>query len=353
MAQSLIKELEKNKAAFHDVQVPVNIERARQVLFKIDSKDSPSYHEKFALNEEQLFKLILPALDRLSRQLEITFQNYTMKFENEYVSKIYISGGIQEYQSIIDYIGNQLGINSEMLNVLTPDLPFLGKLTMPESLSERASFIPTIGLALSDDLKSPNFLMDYKDKSHLSKISRRNYNALILFIAIMTLLFGNLLWQGYVSNNKNEVIATLEKELSKQGPFVDEKLILQEAARVKNMQNIQKNLAHKYLGTAAVSELVSLTPLHIRLLNIKINLGNVSRKGEDSNKSLRMEGMLLKQGRGYVDRDTLKGSLTTYMMQLQDSPIFNNPSILESAFIYSDQFGDVLHFVLKLKLIVS
>jgi Tfp pilus assembly PilM family ATPase len=116
------------------------------------------------LKEDKIFQMILPALERLVRQVERTLRHFSLNYDNTRVGKIYTSSGAIPHRRIIDFIGEELGIQTETLNPFVDNSNFISLTPGPELLSEQSAFVPAMGMALSSNLLTPNFLYTYKDK---------------------------------------------------------------------------------------------------------------------------------------------------------------------------------------------
>jgi len=93
----------------------IDADRAQEIFFGFDQDSSltDSSPAELKLEEKTIFTMILPALKRLVRQVELTFEHFSANFENESVERIYISSGARPHKLIVDYIGNELGIPKE------------------------------------------------------------------------------------------------------------------------------------------------------------------------------------------------------------------------------------------------
>ncbi|MFC1859172.1 hypothetical protein ACFL9U_14275, partial [Thermodesulfobacteriota bacterium] len=80
----------------YDVKLEAELGQARKIFFTFI--DEPSFLketvEHIALDGDKVFDMVLPALERLVRQVDRTLEHYSLNFENQVVSKIYISGPI-------------------------------------------------------------------------------------------------------------------------------------------------------------------------------------------------------------------------------------------------------------------
>ena len=344
MIESLVQGLNERKKGGS----PVDMEQARRVLFSL-SPDSVVAEEDggFQLKDEEVFEMIHPAVDRLVRQVERTFEHYTITLGNESVGKIYIYGGISAYRPFIDYIGGQLGIDREIIDPLDPAAaPLLDDTALPGPVSSGSPFALAVGLALSDNSRTPNLVFTYKDKEKGTSITRINRTIFAGFMLFMLVCLGVFIWQGRVTDQKKASIAGLQQQLVQYSPRLNQDFILQMADSVKEHQRNLKENSKRYLAVAVMSELSALTPTNVRLLSVKAGLGSLTKdEGKSAEKSFVVDGIIL------GERQMLEASLVRYMMSLESSPIFSTPMVHQSALESWYGKGEVLHFTLELELV--
>jgi type IV pilus assembly protein PilM len=326
---------------------PVNIDEARKILLSL-SPDSPPLTEEdagFQLKEEEIFEMTIPAVERLIRQIERTFEHYIITLENERIDKIFISGGINTYKPLINYIGDQLGLAGDIIDPLAPGNPFLDGISSPNSVSDRISFAPAVGMAVSDNSHTPNLIFTYKDKEKLASIRHINRGIFAAFIFIIAGCMAIFQWQGHIEELKKAKIAQLHKEVSQYIPKVDQKILMLMASKYKRKQKDLKEYSMKYLGMAIIKDLSMRTPSNIRLLSITANFGGIAEnKRNTTPKILEVDGIIL------GNRESLESSLAGYLTKLDDSAIFSQLSIIKSGLeVYEER--EVLHFVLNIQLV--
>jgi Tfp pilus assembly PilM family ATPase len=326
---------------------PVNTDEARKILLSL-SPDSPPLTEEdagFQLKGEEIFEMIIPAVERLIRQTERTFEHYIVTLENERIGKIFISGGINAYRPLIDYIGDQLGLAGDIIDPLAPGNPFLDDILPPDSVTERISFTPAVGMAVSDNSHTPNIIFTYKDREKLASIRHINRGIFAAFIFIIAVCMGIFLWQGHIEELKKAKIAQLHKEVSKFIPKVDQKILMLMAPKYTRKQKDLREYSMKYLGMAIIKDLSMRTPSNIRLLSITANFGGITEnKRKTTPKILEVDGIIL------GDRESLESSFAGYLTKLEDSPLFSQLSIIKSD-LEAYEEREVLHFVLNIQLV--
>jgi type IV pilus assembly protein PilM len=325
----------------------------RKALFSL-SPDSPPLLEKdigFNLTDEEKFKAIISSLERVVRQVERTFEYYTTTLKYDRVDRIYVSSVMNVYMPIVKYVGDQLGIESDVLDPYKFNLHNCESYAEKTCISERSSLIPALGLALSDNEYTPNLLFRFKDKEKLANTLRIT-NAVFAAIIIVGLFCGGVFfYQNRIISQKKAEISKLEGLVSQIKP-VDRNLILMMVDELKDRQRTGKSYGKKYLGTAVISELSSLTPENIRLINIKAVLGGVSITGDpkkkenvkkDVKKNLTVEGLVT------GDRNALESSLAGYVMKLKESPILRQITVQKNN-IEPFKKESVLHFIIDAEL---
>ena len=103
-------------------------------------------------------------------------------------------------------------------------------------------------------------------------------------------------------------------------------------------------LSQTYFDLAVVSEITDLTPANILLMSISADFGKLpSEKTENPKKTLIVDGII--QG----DRLNLESILAGYLMDLKNSPLFDQPSIDRKSFEFYEN-REVLHFTAELTL---
>ncbi|MBE9543200.1 MAG: hypothetical protein IMF02_01795 [Proteobacteria bacterium] len=335
------------------------LEQAQQLFFGVIHDSAPSVldERQRLLKEDKIFKMILPALERLVRQVERTMRHFSLNYDNARVGKIYISSGVNPHQRIVDYIGEELAIPTETLNPFADSANFISLAPSPEDSSEQGSYVPAMGMALSSNTLTPNFLYTYKDKLKTATTQWINRGVFAAFVLVMVLCVGVTFWQGRQVEEKEYKLQQIQRQLENVTLRVDKNLILKLVGQTQANRRQIKEISQKYFGVAVISEITHLTPSSVRLISISTKLGGApgkpkakpkaKQKGKEkgsSNKTLVLDGIV----RG--DRLILESTLAGYLMELKNSPMFDQPTISKKSFErYKD--NDVLRFTARLKLL--
>ncbi len=327
------------------------LEQAQQLFFGVihDRAPSPLDERQRLIKEDKIFKMILPALERLVRQVERTLRHFSLNYENARVGKIFISSGVNPHQRIVDYIGEELAIPTETLNPFADSDNFLSLAPGPDQPSEQSAFVPAMGMALSSNDRTPNFLYTYKDKQKSARTQWVNRGIFAGFLLVILFCVGVSFWQDRQVKDKEYRLRQLQRQLENVTLRVDKNLILKLVDETQASRREIKGIGKKYFGVAVISEITDLTPASVRLISISTKLANSpgkkkGKKTASKNRTLVLDGIV--EG----DRLILESTLAGYLMDLKNSPMLDQPKISKKSFErYKDK--DVLRFTARLKLL--
>ena len=375
MVESLLEVLQlqdhKKSALPEEENTPaIDVEQARNVLFSLspDSEALAAGDAGYSLTEEEKFRIILPALERLVRQVERTFEHYNNNIGKDNVSRIYVTSAMNIYRPLISYVGEQLGIESDILDPLDPGQPSFDQDAGKANLSERIALAPALGMALSDNSYTPNLLFTAREKQQLTNINRVNRGIFAALVIASLISAGFFLYQLGIITKKNVDISRLQKQLEQHKPYLDQNELMQMAAKSKQQKYSSRAYSERYRGMAVIGELSALTPANIRLVNLKADFGAAdTQKANEPPKAAPADkkeaakepakeqppgkmGNLIVEGIVVGDRQSLESSLAVYLMKLQDSPIFRQVTIQKNS-VENVKKRDILRFTINMKII--
>jgi Tfp pilus assembly PilM family ATPase len=288
----------------------------------------------------QLFDMIIPALDRIGRQVEKTLEHYALNFGQSRVDKIYISGRVSADRRFVDYIGDQLDLPRETIDPFHPPRPLTVKISRSKYESENSRYTPAVGLALSSNAMTPNLIFTFNDKENLFRINRIHRLVVSASLILLTLCMGFYSWQEIVIKQKKNQIARLQQELDQGASYLDRPFLQLIAAKVQENEKTLKSYSDKYLGLSLITELCAITPVSIQLTGFSIQMDALSpdRKAEKPDKkknSLKEEKNILNMD-GIIkgDLQSLDASLAGYILKLKESGLFTQPKITHQSLQY-------------------
>ncbi len=316
------------------------LEQAHQLFFG-ESYDVPTAaveERQRLIKEDRLFKMVLPALERLVQQIERTLRHFSVHYENARVGKLYISSGVEPHQRILDYIGEELDITTEKLDPFSENPNFISLVPVPESASERSAYVPAMGMALSRNELTPNFLYTYKDKLKTVSSQRLNRGVFVGFLLLMALCVGVTSWQDHQIKAREFNLQKLRQQLDEFTVRVDKTLIVKLVAEAQANSRKVKEIVEKYFPVAVISEITELTPVNIHLLSISTQVNNkmetdkAPATGKVKDKGVLDKGVLILDGIVQGNRLVLESALADYLMELRNSPLFDQPTINKKSF---------------------
>lgn len=353
MVETLMEELSSGQRSFALKRAGLNIDRelSRKILFSL-APDPRVAKNDFSpvLDKEAIFSMIMPAIERVVRQVERTFGHYLAQPGNEKIEKIYVSGVLSVYKPLVDYAGEQLGIKSEILDVFGRLTSVLSEDVKSTPLPERIGFIPAVGAALSDPNHTLNLTFTYKDREKESGIKRINRNIFMTFAAavfICSVVFG---YQHYVARQKNIVLTRLVQQFTEKGVYINRDMITEVGSTIKQQQQVSKAYSKRYMGMAVISELSAITPSDIGLVRLKVSLGDVNSADKGHQVEEGKAENVFVYGLIPGDRNHAEAALSRYVVKLDSSPMFTNISVKENNYVPSSKGGAGLYFTINMKI---
>lgn len=306
------------------VDAPTNIDLAQaQRLVQAlspDSKAETNLADEFGLDNETIFTLIKPALLRLVRQVERTFEHYTVNMGRETITAIYLSTAMNSYQPMVDYIGEQLDITCDILDPLDPDHSWVEGVTEGESVSERLAYVPVLGVALSHQSRTLNLIYTQEDQKEARKYLYANY---VVLVVVGVLLLASIGWYSWLDRSvtgKQMEVAQLERAIDQGVPATEKNVRMMEAELLED-RRIASDIRDRYLAAAVYGAVSAMTPEGIKLMDVRTELGKVL-VGESRSSDRSVSRSMMIDGFVTGSADTLDADLIAYVMNIQSSPLF-------------------------------
>ena len=335
----------------------ISLAQARKCLFSLipGAKALTEGDPGCELTEEQIFQAVLPALDRIVRQVERTLEQY-----NKPVSRIYITSALGISPPLVQYVGEQLDLESGPLDPFEPGQSCFEQAAGNGAIDDRIALTPALGMALSDNAYTPNLLFTAGDERQLDRINWFNRGIGAALVVATVITTGFFFYQLGIINKKNGELGRLKMEMSRHHPRLTQADILQMAARAKQQKYSPRTYSERYRGMAVIGELSAVTPVHIHLVNLKADFGAAAEEKagatpkaapkEKTAPAVGEAGQLTVEGVILGNPRSLEISLAEYVMRLQDSPIFRQVSLRRNSV---ERVGkrDVLKFTINLKVL--
>jgi len=346
------------EAGSEQAHSPMNIEDAKDLVSSLGFDSPPPYGEidRFDLSREEIFEMINPALERLVRQVERTLEHCTVILGDEGIHSIYVFSDTGVYRPVVEYVGGQLRVESDVLDPMAPGNPFSGRNMEHTFTSQRASLTPALGLALSSLRRTPNLTFTHTDKEKFASIRQGNRMIVSTFAVALLILVGIFFGMVNAIDRKESALAKLDQQL-KRGTQAAEGAARAMVSEIKGNRLALQRFKERYFGVAVIEELSKLTPTDISLLTVKMAMGG-GAVGEAKKAAKGSTGKATKGGAvgeakaadgatisGVVTGDpgSLESILARYVLDLKNSPMFRKVTIDKNA-IGRFHAGEALHF---------
>ena len=207
---------------------------------------------------------------------------------------------------------------------------------------------PFVGIQLCELRPAQSLIYDPK---HVFTLARDDPGIGQPLQGITSIVLGVSYFQAGSLKEKEYQKAKLQQQLENITLRVDQSLILKLVDDIQSKNKEILVIGKKYIGMAVISEIADLTPANVRLLSLSAELNNIPKgkkgkkgKKEEKNRDLVISGIV----KG--DRLAMESTLASYLMGLNNSPLFDRPTISKKSFgRYEDQ--EVLNFTARLILL--
>ena len=291
-----------------------------------------------------IFQTIFPAIDRLIKQVERTIAHFSLHFKRSGVSDILISGKMTANATVISHIGSQLGVPVSILNPFPHPHTFTQKVKIPDLAVEKESFVPAIGIGLSSNELTPNFLFTYRHREKKNRSRQIRIGISAASIGFLALLLCGFLWQEHhISAKAAEVDRLVQKRDAFHVPLTQE-LVMGLYAKVNQKRDLITTLSQRYHSSAVMAEVIHLTPANIQLIALSADMD-----APLPNSKTKTESSLVIEGVVTGDKIHLETDLAGFMLTIDDSPLFKKPVVKNKRLQFLDD-RQVLRFSIQFEL---
>lgn len=210
-----------------------------------------------AQDRDMFFTRIIPVVNRLIRQVERTFEHFSMTTGGRKVERLYFTGPLCSFRRLLDFTGEQLNIP-----VLTID-PFPGE--DHDDIAAFDEFVPATGLALSDNDYTLNFNYTYKDKENKKK--NRTITWALSLMILVTSCFGLFYQKMTALSEMNHAtsIRQMTQDIALRETTCGKSTIMTYSDHLIEKKKQLDALKKKAFGAAVLADISRVTQNRIRL----------------------------------------------------------------------------------------
>jgi type IV pilus assembly protein PilM len=291
-----------------------------------------------------ILQAIYPAIDRLIKQVERTIAHFSMHFKRSGVSDILVSGKMTANPAIISHIGSQLGAPVTIVDPFPHPHAFTQKVTVPDLPANKESFVPAIGIGLSSNELTPNFLFTHRHREKRNRVRQVRIGISAASIAFLALLFCGFLWQEHqLSAKAAEVNRLIQKRDAFNVPLTQE-LVMALYAKANEKRDLISTLSRRYQSSAVMAEVIHLTPANIQLIALSADMdAPLPNSKTKTGPPVVIEGIVT------GDRIRFETDLASFMLTIDDSPLFKKPVVKNKRLQFLDN-RQILRFSIQFEL---
>lgn len=322
-------------------QAPLSRKAAQQIL---NAFDASALENGAVFSSKAFFALMEPALERLARQLERTISHSVNVLHHPSPSKLYICGHISFLKEIADFFGEQLGIQTEALDILGSSVSRVSPDAVLRDSGRRLSLASAVGLAMPV-METANFLHTAFDRDR-EKTAMRSTNAVAAGCALLFIFTAGYWW--YTLNEQERArreTVRLEEQLHASTPNTTLETITQMAGAYKQQQRVLADYSRKLHGLAVIGEIQRITPENIQMLNMTLDANPPKSDARtERRQTLLLEGIIRQNAVGF------DAVLAGYIRQLRQSPMIREVAIRRSTIDSFAEGEEVYRFILHIDL---
>lgn len=308
------------------------------------------------LRDSAEFNLIEPAAARLMGKIVRTGDYCSLNFAaNEPISKFLFFGEADNCNAFMAYAAEQLSSRVELFSPLGDQAIPLG-IRMPLDAKQRTGIIPALGIALSENEYTPNFLYTYLQRNIKAKYRKMNWAVAAAGLAGLVVCTGAWGWMNTLKNKEIHEKTAIEKQLTQYNPLVNQSLLTEKITEARKKSELINRYARDYLSLAVINEICSLTPRKISITSLESDFtknepeadkASAEKKGgpekAEKKRSVTLKGIVTSE---FTD---LESTLTGYVITLGDSPLFGDIRLKDKQ-IEKNSDSTVLKFTAEMEI---
>lgn len=296
-----------------------------------------------SLPSEQIFAWVQPVLARLLRQAELTVDHALSELNFSPPSEVLVSGYGATAPRFLAFLQEQLNIPVKVLDPLGVQARENSSQVNSLSLLARSRLALATGAAISQNEYTPNFLFTAADREReaqadqVGRLVTGGGVALLLGVSVLSWFAHR---EAVELRNLLAYEQTILESMMRKGDAAE--LVQRSEALQARVEGLRRD-ARRYEGVGLIGELVGLTPTEISLLNVRLEW-----PAQDRRSDARAAPAIVIEGFVGGAEDRFDTRLSSYLFQLQTSPLFAAPSIRNSEVERFGREGRVLRFMIHL-----
>ena len=277
------------------------------------------------------FDLIQHSADRLIGKILRTGEYCSNTYaSNEPVSKYLFFGETDNCPAFMEYAAENIAGKIEIFKPCKDASSSLS-IDLPENARQRNGIIPALGIALSGNKYTPNFLYTYIQKIRTLKYKKLNVIIAAACLACLVACAGVYGWFNSMETDELNKKAAIEKQLVQYNPVVTQNFLSSTIAKAKEKSDMISRYAHDFQSLAIIHEVCALTPQKISITSFDSDFSKADSSEDKKGKKeqIKKKKSLIIKGIVKAEFTELESNLSGYVLKLGDSPLFGDILLLD------------------------
>ncbi|WDP90794.1 MAG: hypothetical protein HUN04_14250 [Desulfobacter sp.] len=279
-----------------------------------------------------------------------------MYLSNEPISRYYFFGETDNCPAFNTFASEMIVDRTASFTPTDNDIAAVG-VKLPTDAQARNGIIPALGLALSNNDYTPNFLYTYLEKEVENRAKKLNRGIVAAGIAGLLICGGIWFYMDRIENKEVAKRTAVEKELAGFTKSVTQDVLNKRIGDARKHMAFISQYVSDYISLAVVNEICTLTPANISIVSLDADLkdkapaktgkkgaGKAPAKDTAHKKYLKIQGIVS------AEFTSLESSLTGYVFKLGDSPLFGEID-LENKKVEQAGENSVLKFTANMEIL--
>lgn len=249
-------------------------------------------------------------VSKIIRTGDYCAQHYT---GNTPITHYYFLGEIDMFRPFMDLARSTVPGGVRILKPVLDRDTCTDQTALPEKEEERSAFLVALGIALSSDDRTPNFIHTHQGKQE--QIRRKRITGTVCLAGVMILSALIALHLFFITAHKKDQVLQnrLDQELARIDKDITSVDIEQMIAASRKKVGQADVYIDRYRPLGVIFDLCRITPSHIRLTSLAYGK---SGPAKETTRTLRIQGQITGPG------VTLEAELAHYVLTLSNSLMF-------------------------------
>ena len=268
-----------------------------------------------------VWSLVTPVVDRIAQQVDRTVAANLPGGAGDEASAVLVAGDLATLPRFLETLRAQSRGETRAIDPMPEGRMAAGSRQAPP---DAAAWGLAVGAALSTPARTPNLLRTYAERDADRRAIRTSVLTALAGGFGLAVVLGTLGTFQILSRSVERELANVRGQLAAFRPQPDREMVTQLATEAKRIHAGIRALAVKHMPMAVLNEVAALTPDDIRLSSLAYRRAPRAAPGV---KETGERFVVHLEGRVRGPWGKQESKLTSFAVQLEDSPLFEKASV--------------------------